>query len=244
MGNLILEASAGQQLIEVARQYATEDLTAHIGSASVGLLLLVGSLLMLLAGVGLIRLPDLPTRMHASTKAGSLGAALIMAAVAVAMPDAGVVARVVAVVAFLLLTAPVAAHVIGRAGYFVGVPLWKGTVKDDLAGQYDFESYTLASGDLGGGKIEEGDEEEEEVEQEEEEVEQEEEEEQRNETGDSELQEISDEGEESEENSEELVIAGEEVSEDEESSEENSEGGSGQEKKKDEAFQVEELVED
>ena len=149
MHNLIAEATSGSQLVELAIQYAREDFLTHLAGASVGLLLIIGSLLMLLAAVGLVRLPDLPTRMHASTKAGTLGAALIMLAVAVAIPDASVLARSIAVIAFLLLTAPVAAHVIGRAGYFVGVPLWEGTVKDDLAEQYDYERHTLDSGGLG-----------------------------------------------------------------------------------------------
>ena len=109
--------------------------------------LLLGAGFMLLAAVGLIRLPDLPTRMHASTKAGSLGAALTMLAVAVFLPEPAVIARAMATVAFLLLTAPVAAHAIGRAAYFVGVPLWEGTVKDDLAGHYDLSSHGLDSGE-------------------------------------------------------------------------------------------------
>lgn len=142
---VVLEATRGQQMAELGLEFLSEDLAVALQTGTVGLLLVVGSLLMLLAGVGLLRLPDLPTRMHASTKAGSLGAALIMLGVAVHMPSPGVVARTIAVVAFLLLTAPVAAHVIARAGYFVGVPLWDGTVKDDLAHQYDYDEHTLGS---------------------------------------------------------------------------------------------------
>ncbi len=118
--------------------------------------LLLGSLLMFLAAVGVLRLPDLPTRMHASTKAGSLGAALTIIAVAVFMPEIPVIARAAATVVFLLLTAPVAAHVIGRAGYFVGVPLWEGTVKDALAEQYDFKTQKLGSGREGEDEEESG----------------------------------------------------------------------------------------
>ena len=53
---------------------------------------------------------------------------------------------VVAVVTFILLTAPVAAHVIGRAAYFVGVPLWEGTVKDVLRDKYDPKTHHVESG--------------------------------------------------------------------------------------------------
>ncbi len=102
----------------------------------VSALLLVGALLMLIAAIGVVRMPDLATRMHATTKAGTLGAGLMLAAVAVHFAEAGVVARALAGVAFIILTAPVAAHAIGRAGYAVGVPLWSGTVKDELKGCY------------------------------------------------------------------------------------------------------------
>lgn len=112
----------------------------------VSTLLLLGAALMLLASLGLIRLPDLPTRMHASTKAGALGTALIMIAVAVYFAEVAVVTRALAIIAFIILTAPVAAHVIGRAGYFVGVPLWEGTIKDDLKASYDPETHQLRSG--------------------------------------------------------------------------------------------------
>ena len=108
--------------------------------------LVIGGIFMFLAAVGVLRLPDLPTRMHASTKAGSLGAGLTVLAVAIVIPELPVIARAIATVVFLLLTAPVAAHVIGRAGYFVGVPLWEGTVQDALAEQYDFSSHSLRSG--------------------------------------------------------------------------------------------------
>lgn len=109
-------------------------------------LLLLGGGLMLIAAIGVVRLPDLLTRMHATTKAGTLGAALTIAAVAVHFADAAVTARAVAIILFIVLTAPVAAHVIGRASYFACVSLWQGTVKDDLREHYDPESHVLYSG--------------------------------------------------------------------------------------------------
>ncbi|HEY9033612.1 MAG TPA: monovalent cation/H(+) antiporter subunit G [Pseudomonadales bacterium] len=107
--------------------------------------LLAGAALMLLAAIGIVRLPDLPTRMHATTKSGVLGISLIMMAVALAFMRADISARALAIIVFVLLTAPVAAHVIGRAGYFVGVPLWDGTIKDDLHKHYNPETHELAS---------------------------------------------------------------------------------------------------
>lgn len=112
----------------------------------VSILLLMGAAFMVLASVGVLRLPDLPTRMHATTKAGALGAMLTMAGVAFHFGDSTVVARAVAIVVFIFLTAPIAAHVIGRAGYFTGIKLWEGTVKDELRERYDVDLNRLESG--------------------------------------------------------------------------------------------------
>lgn len=101
------------------------------------LLMVVGSLFTLLATVGLVRMPDTPTRMHATTKAGSLGAGLILVAVAVHFGETAVSTKATATMLFIILTAPVAAHAVSRAAYFMGVPLWKGTVRDELRDQID-----------------------------------------------------------------------------------------------------------
>jgi multicomponent Na+:H+ antiporter subunit G len=97
------------------------------------ILIVSGAFFMLVAGVGVIRMPDLLMRMHAATKAGTLGAGLLLLAVAVHFGTTGVTIRAVATVFFLLFTAPVAAHVIGRAAYFSGwLELWPGTRIDEL----------------------------------------------------------------------------------------------------------------
>lgn len=111
----------------------------------VSILLLGGATFTILAAVGIVRLPDLPTRMHASTKAGAMGAILIMGGVALHFADSVVLARAVAIVIFILITSPIAAHVIGRAGYFLGTPLWDGTVKDELRASYDSKVHSLRS---------------------------------------------------------------------------------------------------
>jgi multicomponent Na+:H+ antiporter subunit G len=106
----------------------------------VTLLVVLGVGLMLVAGLGIVRMPDLPTRMHASSKAGTLGAALILVAVGVDFADLAVAVRAVLIVGFLFLTAPVASHVIARAAYRTGVPLSDETVVDELARDRDLES--------------------------------------------------------------------------------------------------------
>lgn len=92
---------------------------------------------MLIAAIGLIRLPDLYTRMHAITKAGTLGIGLVMVGVAVSSGELGVVTRAVAVILFVLLTAPVSAHMIGRAGYLDNVSLWDGTAFDQWKATFE-----------------------------------------------------------------------------------------------------------
>jgi multicomponent Na+:H+ antiporter subunit G len=80
-------------------------------------LLLLGSLFSLVAAIGVVRLPDLFTRMHAASKAGAVGSGLVLLAVAVVSADVGVALRAVVGFVFLLLTTPVAAHLLARASY-------------------------------------------------------------------------------------------------------------------------------
>lgn len=109
-------------------------------------LLVIGATFLLAAAIGVLRLPDLYTRMQAATKAATLGISCILIAVALYMEDLGVAIRAFFAVVFFFLTAPVAAHMIGRAAYFIGVPLWKGTIVDELSGRYDRRTHTLTSG--------------------------------------------------------------------------------------------------
>ncbi|HEX2028407.1 MAG TPA: monovalent cation/H(+) antiporter subunit G [Nitriliruptorales bacterium] len=90
----------------------------------------VGALLVLLAAVGVLRLPDLFSRLHAATKASSLGTATVLLGTSLVVPELGVWVRAGLAVAFQMLTAPVAAHVIARAAYRTGVP--HGAVVDEL----------------------------------------------------------------------------------------------------------------
>ena len=96
------------------------------------LLVVLGEGMVLLAAVGLVRLPDLYTRMHASTKPATLGTSLVVAALAIHAGELGIGARALLVVLFFLLTAPVAAQRLAHAAYLAGVRRWPGTVRDDL----------------------------------------------------------------------------------------------------------------
>jgi multicomponent Na+:H+ antiporter subunit G len=90
-----------------------------------------GSAFALLAAVGVLRMPDLFTRMQASTKASTLGLGCLLVGAALQLGDLASFIRVASIGAFVLLTTPVAAHVIARAAYLAEVPLWDGTVLDE-----------------------------------------------------------------------------------------------------------------
>ena len=93
-------------------------------------LVLLGALFSVAAGLGVLRLPDVYIRMHAATKVGTLGSGLVMAAVAAYFGDPGVIVRCVLIVVFLLLTAPIGAHMAGRAALRIGIKPW-GVEGDD-----------------------------------------------------------------------------------------------------------------
>lgn len=78
-------------------------------------LMLIGATFCFLAAIGLVRFPDLYTRLHAASKAGTLGAGLILLAVALISGDLAVFLRSMLGVLFLVATAPIAAHLLGRA---------------------------------------------------------------------------------------------------------------------------------
>ncbi len=88
-----------------------------------------------LAAVGILRMPDLFTRMHAASKAGTLGACCTVLAAAVYFSQTDIAVRAVLTVLFLVLTAPIAAHVIGRGGYIAGAELSPETIVDEFGGR-------------------------------------------------------------------------------------------------------------
>lgn len=99
----------------------------------IGMLWIAGSIFALLSAVGVLRMPDVFTRMQASTKASTLGLGCLLLGGAFHLGDASSVIRLGCIGGFLLLTTPVSAHVIARAAYRAGVPLWEGTVVDERA---------------------------------------------------------------------------------------------------------------
>ncbi len=107
------------------------------------ILLIIGAAFIFLSALGLIRMPDLYLRMSASTKSSTLGVGSILIAAAIHFFELGIASRAIAIVFFVLLTAPVSAHLIGRAAYFNGVPLWEKSRYNELKGRYNLKAHTL-----------------------------------------------------------------------------------------------------
>jgi multicomponent Na+:H+ antiporter subunit G len=101
------------------------------------LLMVTGAMFMFIAGVGLLRMPDLFIRMSATTKASTLGVGFLLLAVAVKFTYLEMFSRIIAIIVFVVLTAPVAVHMIARAAYIEGVPLWRESIVDQLCDRYD-----------------------------------------------------------------------------------------------------------
>lgn len=99
------------------------------------LLQALGAIFLLIAAVGVIRLPDVLQRMHSATKAGTLGTALMLLGVALGgtVDDSG---SAWLPIAFLLLTLPLGAQLLGRASYISGTKL-EGLADDPLVGALD-----------------------------------------------------------------------------------------------------------
>lgn len=109
------------------------------------ILMLIGAIFMLIASLGIVRLPDIFMRMHSNTKSATLGVFFVMMGLALHFADFSIFIRALSVVLFFMITAPVAAQIIARAAYFSGIPLWKGTLSDALKGQYNAVTHRLST---------------------------------------------------------------------------------------------------
>lgn len=104
-----------------------------VGQALVSVAVLTGATLCLLAAVGLHKFPDVFSRMHAATKPATLGLVLVLGSAAATARDPGDIAKLLLVIALQFLTAPVGAHMVGRAAYRAGGQLGPSTGLDELA---------------------------------------------------------------------------------------------------------------
>lgn len=99
-----------------------------------GVLMLLGALLAVIAGIGLQRFPDVFARMHAATKPATLGLALVLVGAALRIPDGDAVVKLLLVVVLQFVTAPIGSHLVGRATYRAGTEMSEQTAIDELAG--------------------------------------------------------------------------------------------------------------
>ncbi|HSK93560.1 MAG TPA: monovalent cation/H(+) antiporter subunit G [Candidatus Angelobacter sp.] len=113
----------------------------------VAALVAVGTTFILLAAIGILRMPDVYMRLQVSTKGASLGAGCVLLAVPIFFADIGIAVRALLIIGFIFLTTPISAHMLARAAYMVGVPLWEGSVVDELEGRYDRDRGELAGDD-------------------------------------------------------------------------------------------------
>jgi multicomponent Na+:H+ antiporter subunit G len=92
----------------------------------------IGAFFVFVAALGVLRLPDVYMRISAASKASTLGVSALLTGTALYFGDAPTLFRVGAILLFIALTVPVGGHMIGRAGYVSGSPLWKGSICDEL----------------------------------------------------------------------------------------------------------------
>lgn len=96
----------------------------------------IGAVFILIASVGILRMPDFYTRLSITIKAGTLGIGCILGAAAIHFSEFSITTKVFAIIFFLFITSPVAAFQMARISYVTGIKLWSGTVMDELKGRY------------------------------------------------------------------------------------------------------------
>ena len=103
-----------------------------IGNILAGIFVMLGASFALVASVGILRLPDFYTRIHAASKAGTVGSVLALLALAIVSVETAEVLRAIAAIVFFFLTAPISAHLLGKAAYSAGYKMWDGSVLDEM----------------------------------------------------------------------------------------------------------------
>jgi multicomponent Na+:H+ antiporter subunit G len=107
--------------------------------------LITGALFALLSAIGILKMPDVFTRMHASTKSGTLGVGCILIALAIYFNHLGITTRAFLIISFLVLTIPIGAHMIARAAYFTSEAMSRHTVLDEMRDRCDLERHEISS---------------------------------------------------------------------------------------------------
>lgn len=93
-------------------------------------MVVLGSIVLLIAAIGLIRMPDAYNRIQVGTKASTAAVALIMLGLTMVVPSW--FGKLFTIMLFVLLTNPVSSNVLMRAAHKIGIPMAKQTVVDHL----------------------------------------------------------------------------------------------------------------
>ncbi len=107
--------------------------------------MILGTFLILVAGIGLVRFPDVFCRMHAAGKAGTLGTALVILSTVIMFESMdlahnySILIRGVLAIVFQFMTTPTATHLLARAAYITNYPLTDRTRVDELKGMLPSE---------------------------------------------------------------------------------------------------------
>lgn len=97
----------------------------------------IGAVFVLIASIGIVRMPDFYTRLSITIKAATLGIGCILTAAAIHFAEFSTTTKVLAIVFFLFITSPVAAFLIARSAYIIGIKLWDKSVVDELQDKYN-----------------------------------------------------------------------------------------------------------
>ena len=92
---------------------------------------LIGSVFLLLGSIGLIRMPDVFTRIQAGTKASTLGTVLSLLGIGIIYLD--IAGKIFLLIVFILFTNPVSSHMLARAAHYIGIKKADITVVDKLS---------------------------------------------------------------------------------------------------------------
>jgi multicomponent Na+:H+ antiporter subunit G len=94
---------------------------------------LIGAVFLLLAAIGILRMPDVYNRMQTGTKATTLGSMLFLLGIGIAEP--AWLGKILLLILFIVFTNPISSHALARASHRRGIPLAEQTVSDALAGR-------------------------------------------------------------------------------------------------------------
>ncbi len=94
------------------------------------LVILVGALFLLLAAIGIVRMPDSYNRIQAGTKATTLGLILVLTGIGIYHPDW--IWKLIILIYFVLLSNPTSSHALARAAHRRGICITDATVIDQL----------------------------------------------------------------------------------------------------------------